>query len=152
MSWFQLVVLTAEVLAVKRFLQKHLSVDADISLHFAWGRKTVRVDEQKTKRYHRPAMSPKTCTVSLTDVRGSRHTVEVMADSLFEAAVSGLKILRENGWVPDTPGPATRLDIQVKEPAVSHHVTVLQIHRWLEGASISPNEMVRKQKLKAILG
>ena len=78
-------------------------------------------------------MSPKTCTVSLTDVRGSRHTVEVMAESLFEAAVYGLKILRENGWVPDKPGPATRLDIQVKEPAVSHEVTVLQIHRWLEG-------------------
>jgi hypothetical protein len=97
-------------------------------------------------------MSPKTCTVSLTDVRGSRHTVEVMADSLFEAAVYGLKVLRENGWVPDKPGPATRLDIQVKEPAVTHQVTVLQIHRWLDGASISPNEMVRKQKLKAILG
>jgi len=51
--------LSATVWAVKRFLQKHLSLDADIRLHFAWGRRTVRVDEQKTKRYHRPPCRPR---------------------------------------------------------------------------------------------
>ena len=50
------------------------------------------------------------------------------------------------------PGPATRLDVQVNTPAVRHEVTVQQIQRWLKGASISPNEMVRKAKLKAMLG
>jgi hypothetical protein len=32
-----------------------------------------------------------------------------------------------------------------------HTLSVQQIKRWLDGASISPNEMVRKQKLKAML-
>ena len=96
-------------------------------------------------------MPPKTCTVTLTDVRGCRHSVEVLAESLFEAAALGLKLLRDDGWV-DHPGPATRLEIQVKTPAVRHELTVQQIQRWLEGASISPNEMVRKAKLKAMLG
>ena len=45
--------LSATGWTVKRFLQKHLSVDADIRLHFAWGRKAVRIDEIKAKRYHR---------------------------------------------------------------------------------------------------
>jgi hypothetical protein len=96
-------------------------------------------------------MSPKTCTVAVTDPRGSRHSVEVLAESLFEAAALGLKLLRDDGWV-DAPGPATRLEVQVKAPAVKHEVSVQQIQRWLEGSSISPNEMVRKAKLKAMLG
>jgi hypothetical protein len=96
-------------------------------------------------------MPPKTCTVTVTDVRGSRHSVEILAESVFEAAALGLKLLRDDGWV-DKPGLATRLEIQAKTPAVRHEVTVQQIQRWLEGSSISPNEMVRKAKLKAMLG
>ena len=95
-------------------------------------------------------MSPKTCTVAVIDSRGSRHSVDVLAESLFEAAALGLKLLRDEGWV-DKPGPATRLEVQVRTPAVKHEVTVLQIQRWLEGTSISPNEMVKKAKLKSML-
>ena len=89
--------------------------------------------------------------VSFVDVRGSRHSVEVLADSLFEAAAQGLKLLRDEGWLQDKPGPATRLEIRVKSPEVIHQVSVQQITRWLDGASISPNEMVRKHRLKALL-
>jgi hypothetical protein len=110
---------------------------------------STQIDEQKANRYH-DSMPPKTCTVSVSGVRGSRHSVEVLADTLYEAAALGLKLLRDDGWV-DQPGPATRLQIEVKAPAVRHEVTVQQIQRWLEGASISPNEMVRKAKLKAML-
>ena len=39
----------------------------------------------------------RTCTVTFTDDRGSRHSVDIFADSLFEAAVLGIKLLRENG-------------------------------------------------------
>jgi hypothetical protein len=49
-------------------------------------------------------------------------------------------------------GPATRLEIQVKEPVVRHEVSVQQVQRWLDGASVSPNEMVKKRKLKDLLG
>jgi hypothetical protein len=96
-------------------------------------------------------MPPKTCTVAVTDARGSRHSVDVLAESLFEAAALGLKLLRDDGWM-DKPGPATRLEVQVQAPTVTHEVTVLQVQRWLEGASISPNEMVKKAKLRSILG
>lgn len=96
-------------------------------------------------------MPPKTCLVTVTDVRGVRHSVEVVAGSLFEAGVLGLSALKGDAWTEDI-GPATRLEVQVQEPAVKHTLSVLQIKRWLDGASISPNEMVRKQKLKAMLG
>jgi hypothetical protein len=41
--------------------------------------------------------------------------------------------------------------VEVKEPAVRHQVTMLQIRRWLDGATKSPNELVRKERLKRSL-
>jgi hypothetical protein len=63
-----------------------------------------------------------------------------------------VKLLRENGWLEQKPGPATRLEIRVKSAEVVHQGSVLQITKWLEGASISPNEMVRKKRLRELLG
>src|SRR5688500_13543855 len=95
-------------------------------------------------------MAPKTCTVTVRDSNGSRHSVQVLAESLYEAAAQGLKLLRDAEWV-DTLGPMTRLHLQVQEPMVVHEVTIQQLQRWLDGAPISPHEAVRKAKLKSIL-
>jgi hypothetical protein len=95
-------------------------------------------------------MAPKTCTVSVTVASGSRYSVEVLAESLYEAAALGLKLLRDADWV-DTLGPMTRLQLQVRAPTVMHEVTIQQLQRWLDGAPISPHEAVRKAKLKSIL-
>lgn len=80
-----------------------------------------------------------------------RHTVEVQAESLFEAAVLAVRMFRGDPWI-DHVGPATVLDIEVREPAAKHAITMMQVERWLEGASTSPNEGVKKAKLKDLLG
>jgi hypothetical protein len=36
------------------------------------------------------------CTVSYCDVNGVEHSVEVSADSLYEAVAQGLRVFREN--------------------------------------------------------
>jgi hypothetical protein len=95
-------------------------------------------------------VAPKTCTVSVTDVNGSRHSVEVLADSLYEAAALGLKLLRDADWVQPL-GPMTRLQLEVRAPTVVHNVTIQQLERWLDGAAISPQEALRKAKMKALL-
>jgi len=41
--------------------------------------------------------------------------------------------------------------VEVREPATRHSVTVLQLERWLAGASVSPNEQVKKNQLKAMM-
>ena len=79
-------------------------------------------------------MAPKTCTVSVTDASGSRHSVEVLAESLYEAAALGLKLLRDAEWV-ETLGPMTRLQLQVRA-TVMHEVTIQQLQRWLDGAPL----------------
>jgi hypothetical protein len=38
----------------------------------------------------------------------------------------------------------TKLEVKVRPPAVKHAVSVLQIERWLHGATTSPNERVRE--------
>lgn len=95
-------------------------------------------------------MPAKTCLVTVTDIRGVLHSAKVEADSLFEAAVLGLSALKKDGWAGEA-GPATRLEVSIQAPLVTHVVTVQQIQRWLDGASISPNEQVRKQKLKELM-
>jgi len=95
-------------------------------------------------------MPLQTCSVTLTDARGIRHTVDVTAESLFEAAGLGLAALKKDGWT-DPIAPATKLEVEVRHPAVRHSVSVLQIQRWLQGATISPNERVTKDRLTRLL-
>lgn len=58
---------------------------------------------------------------------------------------------RGDPWMEHV-GPATVLDIEVRELASKHAITMMQVERWLEGASTSPNEGVKKAKLKDLLG
>jgi len=76
--------------------------------------------------------------------------VEVTADSVFEAAARALSALRRDAW-NETIGPATRLNIEVQQPAITHTVTVQQLERWANGSAINPDERIRKDQLKAIL-
>jgi len=76
--------------------------------------------------------------------------VEVTADSLYEAAIFGVALLRKDGWAEQI-GPGTQLEIQVREPGTTHCVTVARLRRWCEGVAVSPEETLRKRKLKAIL-
>ena len=88
--------------------------------------------------------------MTVTDSAGVHHTVEVVAESLYEAAATGLAALRNDGWT-DPIGPAARLEVEVRETVVRHTLTVIQIERWLQGATASPNERVRRDRLRALL-
>jgi hypothetical protein len=90
------------------------------------------------------------CVVSFVDVNGIRHSAEVEAGSLYEAAVFGVRRLSQDRWI-DRIGPSTVLDIEVREPATKHAISLAQVERWLAGATPSPAEAARKAKLKMML-
>ena len=48
-------------------------------------------------------------------------------------------------------GPGTKLEIEVREPAVKHALSVEQVERWLAGATKNPTEATKKAKLKLLL-
>jgi hypothetical protein len=90
----------------------------------------------------------KTCTVSFRDSDGVQHSVEVGAETLYEAAVLALKSFRQHDCAP---GPAAHLSIEVKNPSVTHTV-VARIEDWLNGGAKSPKEAIEKRRLKELLG
>jgi hypothetical protein len=52
----------------------------------------------------------RTCVVSFVDSDGIRHSVEVAAESLYEAAALAVKEFRRHTWVDDVgPGALTKL-------------------------------------------
>ena len=95
-------------------------------------------------------MALRNCTVSFKDIRGVRHSTEVEAESLYEAAVLAINRLNHDPWI-EKIGPATVLDIEVREPGTTHAISLQQVERWLAGATTNPNEATRKAKLKMVL-
>jgi hypothetical protein len=95
-------------------------------------------------------MAVKTCSVSFRGVRGIRHVVEVEAESLYEAAVLAVQRFRKDVWT-EAIGPATMLDVTAREPETTHSISLQQLERWLDGATSSPREAVKKAKLKVML-
>jgi len=88
--------------------------------------------------------------VTVTDVRGVRHAVEVSGDSVFDAAARALAALAAHEWT-DGIGPGTRVDVQVLEPVLTHTVTVQQLARWAQSSAASPEERLRKDRVSALL-
>jgi hypothetical protein len=80
-----------------------------------------------------------------------RHSVEVTAESLYEAAILGVAHLRADGWAEQL-SPGTPIEVQVRAPATTHCVSIVQLRRWVEAITPSPEEMSRKRKLRELLG
>ena len=96
------------------------------------------------------AVTLRACAVSFKDQRGIRHTAEVEAETLYEAAVFGIKRLREDPWL-EPIGASTLLDVEVREPATKHSITLRQVERWLAGVTRSPRDASKRAKLKMML-
>jgi hypothetical protein len=67
-----------------------------------------------------------------------------------EAGALGVSALKNSGWV-DAIAPGTELEIEVREPATCHRLTVQQICRWCGGVAVSPDETLKKRRLKQLL-
>jgi hypothetical protein len=95
-------------------------------------------------------MPARSCEVSYKDHRGIRHVAEVQAESLYEAACMAVKIFRGDPWL-ERIGPATVLDVEVREPGTKHSISLQQVERWLAGTTRSPSEATKKARLKMML-
>src|SRR4029450_13282891 len=86
--------------------------------------------------------------VSYVDTEGLRHTVEVEAESLYEAAVLALKVFKQHDC---EPGALSTLEIEIKT-SIRHTVAAKKIHSWLNGGARTPKEAANKQRLRDLLG
>ena len=96
-------------------------------------------------------MPLRVCTVWFKSPTCLTHGVDVEAETPCEAAGLGLARLKKDGWIEGL-GPGTRLEIAVREPATRHSLTVQQLDRWLGGVTTSPAEVLRRARVKQLLG
>lgn len=94
-------------------------------------------------------MSEKRCRVSFIDLRGSKHTVTVPAESLYEAAAAALVEFRKSTWLETQPGPMTQ--VEVAEPTTRHSVTAQQVQRWAQSTAVTPADRLKRERVRALL-
>jgi hypothetical protein len=106
-------------------------------------------NKRRTSSYHKLVGNVRTCTVSFTGPSGTRHTVNVTAESLYEAVLVGVRAISEH-W-GEGPTATARIAVEVRSPSVTHEVCLKQIRQWAEGTATSPKERLLKDSLKSLL-
>jgi hypothetical protein len=85
------------------------------------------------------------------DIGGIEHSVEVTAESLYEAVARGLAAFRvQTGWA-NSGHAQTALTVVVKQSEVEHKVRMWDFEAWLDSNARSPAEMALKSCLRQLL-
>jgi hypothetical protein len=88
--------------------------------------------------------------VSFKDSDNIGHSVEVHAESLYKAVALAVAEFRAK----DTPTPAamTEFTVSIQRPPVEHRIRLGQVAKWAEGTRDGPAGIVKRQRVKALLG
>ena len=90
----------------------------------------------------------RSCRVSYQNGDGIRHSVEVTAETLYEAAVLGMTALRAGGWIN---APNLTIEVTVKAPETTHSLSNAVLAAWLSRAGKSPREQALKSRLLELM-
>jgi hypothetical protein len=94
----------------------------------------------------------KACTVVVDDLNDTKHTVDVTAESLYEAVAQALAALRGHEWVGELGQGLSTATVKVRHPEVTHVVKIQDFENWLNRGCKSPADMVLKTRLRQMLG
>ena len=97
-------------------------------------------------------MPVRSCKVTIEDMNGVSHTVEVTAASLYEAVALGMAAIRTEEWVAGIAQRLNPIKVRVTNVAVEHEVKLGDFTKWLDRDSGSPREMTERKRIRSILG
>ena len=83
----------------------------------------------------------RTCTVAVKDVRDVEHSVEVIAETLYEAIATALAALQQDNWVGEIGQGFATVTVLVQQPPVKHEVKIKDFVSWLGRQGRSPAEV-----------
>jgi hypothetical protein len=87
--------------------------------------------------------------VSFVDSNGIRHSIEIAAESLYEAAALAVHEFRRHPWTEEMePGAVTRLAVVVEAPKTTHELSIRQLEKWVSSTAESPKDTVLKGVLE----
>jgi len=95
-------------------------------------------------------MPVRSCRVTITDMEGVAHTVDVTASTLYEAVALGLSAVRESDWVTGIP-EGLKVRVRVTNVPVDHEVKLGDFTKWLERRGRSPKEIFDRNRIREIL-
>jgi hypothetical protein len=93
----------------------------------------------------------KACTVIVHDLNETAHSLDVTAETLFEAVAQALATVRGQDWVGEIGRGLTTVILKVRSPEVTHIVKVQDFENWLNRGCKSPKETALKAKLRTCL-
>jgi hypothetical protein len=97
-------------------------------------------------------MPVRSCRVTIQDMDGVSHTVEVTAATLYEAVAQGLAAIRGNDWVAGIAQGLNVVKVSVADVRVEHEVKLMDFTKWVDRTGGSPREMSDRQRIRSILG
>jgi hypothetical protein len=97
-------------------------------------------------------MPVRSCKVTIEDMDGVRHTVDVTAASLYEAVALGMAAIRTDEWVSGIAQGLNPVTVQVTNVPVKHEVKLMDFTKWLDRVGGSPREMTDRKRIRTILG
>src|SRR6266853_360161 len=96
-------------------------------------------------------MSISKCIVRLKDCHNTEHSVEVYAESLYEAVLRGLSRLQDAGWESNTEETIKRVEVEIRQGPTRHIVDVPRLLKWVQEDAGYPAQQTRKAKLRKLL-
>lgn len=72
------------------------------------------------------------------------------AESVYEAAVLGIRALRADLWL-ESIGLTTMLDVELPRSEAKHSISFRQIENWLARPAANGRDASKKAKLKLML-
>jgi len=97
-------------------------------------------------------MPVKSCRVTIQDLDGVSHSVQVTASTLYEAVAQGIAAIRGNEWVAGIAQGNNVVRVSVANVRVDHEVRLQEFTKWLEKPGGSPREVIERKRLRDILG
>jgi hypothetical protein len=88
------------------------------------------------------------CVITFRDGDGIEHSVEITAESLYEAAILALDRFRRCPWSREASFEAGTLKVEVWESPTIHRVSIADLDSWLKRAGGKPHEVALRNKLR----
>jgi hypothetical protein len=97
-------------------------------------------------------MPVRSCKVTIRDMEGVDHSVQVTAGTLYEAVALGLASIRSEEWVEGIPEGLNTVRVSVRNVPVEHAVKLQDFTAWLKKEGGIPRESSDRLRIRQILG
>lgn len=97
------------------------------------------------------AMALSRCQVAFIDSDGVEHSIEVDAESLYEAVALAIAEFRPGEISIDAPGPMTEFRVTVLRKPIEHKIRLKQVMRWAGPTTKEgPGGVVRRENVRRL--